>query len=109
MLTAAKGLTSFGHRQLALPAAAFSSFSAAQQKNTNNNNCNENSGKTLNWNGPLSQVDPEMAEIIANEKKRQFEGINLIASEVRREQTRRKKACSYLSCYFLYRISQVEL
>jgi len=32
-------------------------------------------------NRPLSEVDPEIAELIRREKQRQFEGIELIASE----------------------------
>lgn len=32
-------------------------------------------------NRPLADVDPEMAELIQREKRRQFEGIELIASE----------------------------
>lgn len=32
-------------------------------------------------NRPLTDVDPEMAELIQREKRRQFEGIELIASE----------------------------
>lgn len=32
-------------------------------------------------NRPLADVDPEMATLIQREKRRQFEGIELIASE----------------------------
>lgn len=35
----------------------------------------------LQYDGPLSDVDPEVAQIIANEKRRQVHGLELIASE----------------------------
>ncbi|KAF6259350.1 serine hydroxymethyltransferase 3 [Scenedesmus sp. NREL 46B-D3] len=35
----------------------------------------------LQYDGPLSEVDPEIAAIIGNEKKRQVHGLELIASE----------------------------